>query len=69
MATFIVRPTDSTPKLAGLGAASAGSGLSTPTAKVRGQNFGSGAWRAAHSSGSVTVFGRSGVAGTTCTIL
>src|SRR5437660_2890478 len=65
IATLTTERKDSMPKLAGLGAARTGSEFSVPMARVRGQIFGSGARRVAHSSGSVTVFGRSGVAGTT----
>jgi len=57
------------PKLSGLGIASNGSGAPAPTMSGRGHTCCSGVRRATHCSGSLTVFGRSAVAGTTCTIL
>ena len=62
-------PKRSMPKLAGLGAASSVSGVSSPTTGISGQICGPGARRVIHCSGSVAVFDRSAVAGITCTIL
>src|SRR5262249_984388 len=70
-AILTVDPKRSIPKLAGAGAASAGSGsgVSIPTMGTRPQGGCSAVRRTTHCSGKVAAFGRSAVAGTTCTIL
>jgi hypothetical protein len=54
-----------TPKLAGLGTVNAGADDAISVTTTRGQSPCAGAACAAHCSGVVAVFGRSGAAGTT----